>query len=176
MVISQILLTIEDFGRFIYHWINNQRKEVCKMFEKVLVPLDGSELAECALPYVMNLAREGMAKELILLNVVEIPSLALSGGIDFFSLKNALFANAQKYFIDLQTKIVAEGVKVRTEVLEGRPTQSIVEYSKGNAVDLIVIATHGYTGMRQLMFGSVALRVLHDAHTPVLLIRPESCR
>jgi nucleotide-binding universal stress UspA family protein len=42
-------------------------------------------------------------------------------------------------------------------------------------MDLIVIASHGYTGLKKLMFGSVALGILHDAHVPVLLIRPESC-
>lgn len=146
------------------------------MFEKVLVPLDGSELAECALPYVMNLAKEGLVKEVILLNVVEIPSIVFSEGIDFVSLRNAQFGKAQRYLAGLQSKSSLEGVKIRAEVLEGMPTQSIIEYSMENAVNLIVIATHGYTGMKQLMFGSVALRVLHDAHAPVLLIRPESCR
>ncbi len=51
-----------------------------------------------------------------------------------------------------------------------------MNYAEANDVDLIVIATHGYTGMKKLMFGSVALRVLHDSHVPVLLIRSESCR
>ena len=146
------------------------------MYEKVLVPLDGSELAECALPHVTNLAKGGAVGEVILLNVVEIPSVWLAEGFDFISLKNAQFSKAQKYLADIQSQISSEGVKVKAEVLEGRTAQSIIEYSKENAVDLIVIATHGYTGMKQLMFGSVALRVLHDANVPVLLIRPESCR
>ena len=47
---------------------------------------------------------------------------------------------------------------------------------RDNGIDLIIIATHGYTGMKKLMFGSVALEVLHSSHVPVLLIRPESCR
>jgi len=58
-------------------------------------------------------------------------------------------------------------------LLEGSPAQSIVSYAAQNGVNLIIIATHGYTGMKQVMLGSVALRVLHDAHVPVLLIRPE---
>ena len=58
------------------------------MYEKVLVPLDGSELAECALPHVMNLAKGGAVGEVILLNVLEIPSVWFQKGFDFISLKN----------------------------------------------------------------------------------------
>lgn len=58
------------------------------MYEKVLVPLDGSELAECALPHVMNLAKGGAVGEVILLNVLEIPSVWFQEGFDFISLKN----------------------------------------------------------------------------------------
>jgi nucleotide-binding universal stress UspA family protein len=142
------------------------------MYEKVLVPLDGSELAGCALPHVMNLAKGGMVEEVILLNIVEVPLVWLAEGFDFISLKNAQFIRIQKYLADIQSQFSSEGIKVKVEVLEGKTAQSIIEYTKGNAVNLIVIATHGYTGMKQLMFGSVALRVLHEAHVPVLLIRP----
>jgi len=146
------------------------------MYEKVLVPLDGSKLAEGALPHVMNLAKGGMVGEVILLNVFEIPSVWIAEGFDFVNLKNAHYFNAQKYLDDIQSQLSSEGVKVKAEVLEGNIAQSIVEYSKGKDVNLIVMTTHGYTGMKQLMFGGVALRILHDAHVPVLLIRPESSR
>lgn len=151
-------------------------KEVFKMFEKILVPLDGSELAECALPYVMNLAKGSAVGEIILLSIIEIPSVELTEGFDIISLKNALSSKANKYLADLQVQLGSEGVNVKVKVLEGNAAQSIIEFSKEKSVNLIVIATHGYTGIKQLMFGSVALRVLHDAHVPVLLIRPESCR
>ena len=58
-------------------------------------------------------------------------------------------------------------------VQEGDAAQMIIDYVKKNGIDLIVIATHGYSGVRRLMFGSVALQVLHDADVPVLLIRPK---
>jgi len=146
------------------------------MYKKGLVPLDGSKLAECALSHVMNLAKGGMIGEVILLNVVEFPSVSVVEGLDFIKLKNAQFSKAQKYLADLQSQIRSEGIKVKAETIEGNAAQSIIEYSKEHDVNLIIIGTHGYTGMKRLMFGSVALRVLHDAHVPVLLIRPESCR
>ena len=145
------------------------------MFEKVLVPLDGSKLAECALPYLRNLAEGGKKGEVILLNVVEIPVTWIEG-IDFIAVKKANVERSTKYLSELKNQLEAEGMKVNAEVMEGGATEAIVDYAKEKGVDLIVIGTHGYTGMKRLMFGSVALRVLHDAHCPVLLIRPESCR
>ena len=146
------------------------------MYKKVLVPLDGSELAECALPKVVNLHRGGVFGEVILLNVVDIPSLWVAEGLDVLKLKNALLDKAQEYLSDVRTRLSSEGLNVRDVVMEGKTAQTIIDYSRENDVNLLVLATHGYTGMKQLMFGSVALRVLHDAHVPVLLIRPESCR
>ena len=55
------------------------------------------------------------------------------------------------------------------------PATCIVKYAKDNDVDLIIIASHGHTGINKMMLGSVALEVLHDSHVPVLLIRPEVC-
>jgi nucleotide-binding universal stress UspA family protein len=146
------------------------------MYRKVLVPLDGSELAECALPEVMKLARGGMVGDVILLNVVDIPSLWVAEGLDVLKLKNALLDKAQEYLSGVQSRLSKDGLNVRDVVMEGKAAQTIIDYSRQNAVEMLVLATHGYTGMKQLMFGSVALRVLHDAHVPVLLIRPESCR
>lgn len=145
------------------------------MFQKVLVPLDGSKLAECALPYVRNLARGGFVGEIVLLNVVEIPTTWIEG-IDYVAIKDASLRQSTKYLKELEEQLNKEGLPVKAEILEGMTTQVIVDYATEKGVDLIVIGTHGYTGMKKLMFGSVALRVLHDAHCPVLLIRPESCR
>lgn len=150
------------------------------MYQKVLVPLDGSELAEAALPQVRNLAAGGFIGEVILLNVIEIDLMGIpstrTGVVDFSALRKQHFDRSQKHLEKIRSGLSAEGINVKTEALEGRPAQTIVNYAEANDVDLIVIATHGYSGMKKLMFGSVALRVLHDSHAPVLLIRPESCR
>jgi nucleotide-binding universal stress UspA family protein len=146
------------------------------MYEKILVPLDSSELAECALPEIKNLIAEGFPREIILLSVVTIPTLSVGEGIDYPALKNSRFEKMRNYLEGVRERIAAEGITVKTEILEGDAAQMINSYVKKNGVDLIVIATHGYSGMKRLMFGSVALRVLHDAQVPVLLIRPEGHR
>jgi nucleotide-binding universal stress UspA family protein len=146
------------------------------MYQKVLVPLDGSPLAECALPEVKHLAKGGFVGEVFLVNVVETYSIAFAESIDASALFAAHRDAAQDYLERIMKQLISEGIRTKMELLEGSPSQAIVSYAKKNSVNLIVIATHGHTGMARLMFGSVALRVLHDAHTPVLLIRPEECR
>jgi nucleotide-binding universal stress UspA family protein len=150
------------------------------MYQKVLVPLDGSELAEAALPQVKNLAAGGFIGEVILLSVVEIDLMGIpstrTGVINYPALVKTHFDKTQDYLEKIRSGLSTEGINVKAEAVEGKAAQMIVNYAEKNGVDLIVIASHGYSGMKRLMFGSVALRVLHDAHAPVLLIRPESCR
>ncbi len=150
------------------------------MNQKVLVPLDGSELAECALDHVKVMVKGGLAVEVTLLKVVkiDIPADALYGmNLDLNAMRASLFASARKYLAGVESRLGAEGIMVKKEVVEAtRPASAITEYAQKNGMGMIVIATHGYTGMKKLMLGSVALSVLHDSHVPVLLIRPEGCR
>ena len=150
------------------------------MYHKVLVPLDGSKLAECALTHVKTMVKEGFAGDVTLLNVVHVdaPYSELYGKhFDVTAMRKAYFTAASKYLADVEARLGTEGISVKTEVVEQkRPAPAITDYALKNGIDLIVIATHGYTGLKKLMLGSVALSILHDSHTPVLLIRPEACR
>jgi nucleotide-binding universal stress UspA family protein len=152
------------------------------MYQKVLVPLDGSKLAECALSHVKNLVKDGAVGEVTLLSVVNvyIPGHAdeyAGGRIDINKIRDNLFMESRKYLADVESRLASEGIQVKMVSFEGnRPADTISDYAKKNGMDMIIIATHGYTGLKKLMLGSVALGVLHESHIPVLLIRPESCR
>jgi len=155
------------------------------MYKKVLVPLDGSALAECTLSHVKNLFKDGSVGEVTLLNVVKLDlSWVAMGGeefppqrIDLQAIREPLFNASRKYLAAIESRLVSEGIKVKTESLEGnRPADTITEYAQKKGMDMIIIGTHGYTGLKKLMLGSVAFGVLHQSHIPVLLIRPESCR
>jgi nucleotide-binding universal stress UspA family protein len=155
------------------------------MYRKVLVPLDGSELAECSLNHVINLAKDGSIGEVILLNMViielplnEINSEYLIGqGFDYNAFRDAHLEKSRKYLAGVQAKLSAEGIKVIAASIEAnRPAHAITEYAVQHGVDMIVIATHGYTGIKSVLLGSVAFKVLHESHVPVLLIRPETCQ
>lgn len=149
------------------------------MYKKVLVPLDGSDLAECALSHVKNLVKDGSIGEITLLNAVltNFEWERMEDDFNYNAFRNALFNKSAKYLADARSRLNLEEIDVKMESIEGSsPARIIAEYSKKSGMDLIVMSTHGRTGMRHLMFGSVALGVLHDAHVPVLLIRPEACR
>ncbi len=156
------------------------------MYKKILVPLDGSELAECSLNHVINLAKNGAIGEVVLMNVVviELPLGAINAeddmigkGFDYRAYRDAYVNRSQKYLENVRAKLSSEGIKVTTKSVEaGAPAHVITDYASKNGVNLIVMATHGYTGMKSLLLGSVAFRVLHESPAPVLLIRPEACR
>ena len=154
------------------------------MYNKVLVPLDGSPLAECTLSNVRNLFKDGSVGEVTLLNVVKVDlPWGVMGRdrptkpIDLNAIREPLFIASKKYLADIESQLASEGIKVKTESLEGnRPADTITEFAQEKGMDMIVIGTHGYTGLKKLMMGSVAFGVLHQSHIPVLLIRPESCR
>jgi len=152
------------------------------MYKKILVPLDGSELAECALPHVINLVQDGSVGEVTVLNVykVDLSPVGAKGyaqGINVNQIKKSMFTASSQYLADVESRLGSEGIRVKTVSLEGaRPAVTISDYAKENGIDMIVIATHGYTGLKKLMLGSVALGVLQESHVPVLLIRPDSCR
>jgi nucleotide-binding universal stress UspA family protein len=157
-----------------------------KMYKKILVPLDGSELAECALNHVKKLFKDGPVGEVVLLNAVvtEIPWRELSGAedghakvFDYNAFRKTFVDKSKKYLAKIKSRLSSAGIKAKTETIESNgPSQTITDYAEKNGVDLIVIATHGYTGMKNLMLGSIALKVLHESNVPVLLIRPEACR
>jgi len=146
------------------------------MYQKVLVPLDGSDLAECALPHVKKMVKEGFVKDVIILTVIDIHPSALLEGADTTVIYKAQMNNSREYMNKVQAQFRAEGMEVKTEILQGSAAQVISDYANDKKVELVVIATHGYSGVKRLMFGSVAFRVLHDSHVPVLLIRPDSCQ
>jgi nucleotide-binding universal stress UspA family protein len=143
-----------------------------KMYEKIFVPLDGSELAEVALPYV----EEGAGKlwtEIILISV-----LVPHGGTDkdrynhlhrFYLEK---MADAVKQGIEKkQGDSVAKKIKIKSVVLVGDPAEKIVDYADKNKTGLIIMSTHGLTGIKRWAVGSVAYKVVKAASPPVVLIR-----
>ncbi len=142
------------------------------MYQKILVPLDGSKFAECSLDHVINLSQRENRGEVILLKVLD-PIFWCRAGCDFVALRNIEFRQAERYLEKTKSKLGSERIPVRADISEGgMPASSIVKYAKDNNVDLIIIASHGHTGINKMMLGSVALEVLHDSHVPVLLIRP----
>ena len=150
------------------------------MYKKILIPLDGSELAECALSHVKDLVKSGSGQEVTLLNIFwshVIPIEYWYGVSGYDEFKQKAREVSANYLADVASRLGSEGIKVTTESLEGgRPAAVISDYAQKNGIEMIIVATHGYSGLKKMMLGSVAFEVIHNSHVPVLLIRPESCR
>jgi nucleotide-binding universal stress UspA family protein len=152
------------------------------MYQKILVPLDGSELAECVLPHVKTMATACDIRQVVLLRVVEplsagTPSpLALDFEVvEFKIIEKARMKTAEEYLARIEAQLSKEGLSVEAKVLTGKPAETISEFAEREKVDLIAIATHGLSGVSRWVFGSVADKIMRSASAPVLLIRPKGC-
>jgi len=143
------------------------------MYERILVPLDGSKLAEQAIPYATELCKG--STQVTLFQVVHLPLPLAAPDVamampmpDLDELKQA----ALDYLEQLATSLRAEGVSVKSVVVErDMVALAIVEYAEENNIDLIAMTTHGRSGLSRLLFGSVAEEVVRHAPCPVLIIR-----
>lgn len=134
----------------------------------ILVPLDGSELAEAALPRAAELARESGAKLLL----VRAAQAHVFPGVDPTEAQVHVVEEAEQYLAGVAARLRADGVAdVETSVWYGPPALSIVEAARLRRADLIVMTTHGRSGLGRLILGSVAESVLRGTTTPILLLR-----
>lgn len=148
------------------------------MNPRILVPLDGSELAECVIPYVSWFNTLSDVKEIVFIRVVE--PLHLLGGIESRfgpeereHIEQNGMNLASDYLKQVTSQFKGGGVKINTVVFKGDPAGTISDYVNQNAIDLIIMATHGHSGVSRWLRGSVADRVLSHARVPVLLVKPE---
>ncbi len=130
------------------------------MFERLLVALDGSQLAEQALPYAVEIAN-GFASELFLVTVCQ------SQEIDFTPASKAYL---EKQAEQLQNRVI-EGARVRKAVLVGRPAQEIALYAVKKNIDLIIMTSRGRSGIASWLLGSTANEIIHSVKIPILLIK-----
>jgi nucleotide-binding universal stress UspA family protein len=143
------------------------------MYKKILVPLDGSELAEVVLPHVKEMVAGHGEANVVLLRIVEPLPAGTPPAVDFEVVQKAGVKEAEKYLARIQAKLNKEGLNVEVEVLTGRPAETITDFVRREKVDLIALATHGRSGVSRWVFGSVADRLVRSSSVPILLIRPE---
>ncbi len=151
------------------------------MYKKILVPLDGSELAECVLPHVESIAKGCGVQNVVFLQVVEPFHMPSGEASSIFSDKDIKRINsenraaAESYLSQLVSRTKYDGVTVKSEVITGKAAEKIAEYATKNSIDLIAIATHGRSGVSRWVWGSVADRILRSACVPVLMVRAPGC-
>jgi nucleotide-binding universal stress UspA family protein len=143
------------------------------MYQKILVPLDGSKLAEQAIPYATELCKG--STEVTLFQVVHLPLPLAAPDVSMATPMpdpQELKQEAIDYLEGLAKDLREDGVNVKTDAVERDVVaEAIVAYAEENDIDLIVMTTHGRSGFGRLVFGSVAESVVRHTPCPVLLIR-----
>jgi len=136
---------------------------------KILVPLDGSELAEAAIADALDVANRDSAS-LMLVRATEARVLP---GVDPISAQIEVVNDAERYLASVKAGLEKRDFcNVETHVWYGPAAPAIIEAARVYKVDLIVMSTHGRTGFGRLVFGSVAESVLRGTTVPILLLRP----
>jgi nucleotide-binding universal stress UspA family protein len=140
------------------------------MFDSVLVPLDGSQLAECALPHATAFAGSFNA-EVTLLRMLEKGQVNASAQL--FDLLNWQIKKTQAglYLEKTQARLQGSGVRVRTSVLEGLVAAGITEYAQNQGMKLTILSSHGRNGLTQWGVSSVTQKIIMSAPTSVLIVR-----
>ena len=138
--------------------------------KKILFPTDFSSLSDAGLEHAAALARESGARLLIV--HVEEPPIAYGGGEMYYG---ALEPNVEALRTMLRAVVPKDpSVAFEHRLVSGAPADEIVRLAKHEHVDLIVMATHGRTGLRHLLMGSVAEAVVRRAHCPVMIFKPSA--
>jgi nucleotide-binding universal stress UspA family protein len=147
------------------------------MYTKILVLLDGSELAESVLPYTEWFIKVSHVQEVVFLRVVE--PFKIPGGIESAMppeerkrIEEDATRLAKEYLEKVTAKFKADKMKVENLVLIGKPAKVIADYVAKSDVDLIIMATHGYSGFHRWVSGSIADEIVHAATAPVFLVTP----
>lgn len=152
---------------------------ITRPISNILVPLDGSDFAERALKFGLA-TLQSVPVHIHLLRVVEPPTWYMSGaaGDDYVSpnlyeqFLDSVNEEAESYLARIESELANAGHQVTSEIVDGMPIERICSAAQKHNVELVVMATHGRTGIRRFVMGSVAEGVLHRAVAPVLLVSP----
>ncbi len=152
------------------------------MYKKIMVPLDGSELAECVLPHVETVVKGCDSPEVLLVRAVEpiaIPYGRETARITSMEQLKAFEAHskveAEKYLKEIVARLAKAGVNAKTAVIYGKAAEALSDFATENRTDLVVIATHGRSGISRWAWGSIADRLVRSVCAPVLIVRAPGC-
>lgn len=141
------------------------------MYDRVLIPTDGSEGAETAVDHAVQIA-ERFGAEIHTVYAVDPsavpPDIAGSGMIE------GLETEGKRATRSIVEQVEAAGLTAHSDVVDGPPTQAILDYIEDHEIDLVVMGTHGRTGLDRVLLGSVTERLVRSSPVPVLTVRDVS--
>ncbi|MGB1285432.1 MAG: universal stress protein [Aggregatilineales bacterium] len=144
-------------------------------YQRIVVPLDGSPWSEGAIPHAVTIARNNEA-EIILLHILKPPvseyadQLALAGQDEQLDRIREMM---KQKLVSIRNELRGQNIKCIVQMIEGAGIAHLIcDYINDNDIDMVVMSTHGRSGLARFVFGSVAHKVMQDVHVPVMLIRP----
>ena len=145
-------------------------------YKKILVHLDGSGWAQRAIPHAVDLAR-GHDAELILLHIFRPPAHEYTDQLALAGQDSAIQEareQMKQYLIGVRSELRHEDLRVRTHMTEGMNVAHLMcDFVRAEGIDLVVMSTHGRSGIARLMFGSVTHEVMRCVDVPVMLVKPD---
>lgn len=153
----------------------DQQPKGQKRITRVVVPLDGSPLAEAVLPHVEELAGQ-LSLNVTLVRIVHIPTLAYGGVVEVYTdvlpVEKQLAQEAQSYLETTAQRFIARNIPVQLEVLRDYAADRIVDFAQASPGSLVAMSTHGRSGLVRFIIGSVTDKVVRAYNGPVLVVRP----
>jgi len=149
-------------------------------YRKIIVPLDGSKLAECVLPHAEAIALSCQVKLIELVYVVTPVEVHIRPFVPFDESQEremnlAAVKEAADYLAGIKTTFAAKGINAISRVLSGSAASTLAYDIAQSGVDLVVICTHGRSGPSRWAWGNIADRLLHATCTPVMMVRAPGC-
>lgn len=140
------------------------------MFQRIVVPLDGSCLAECSLPHAVTFAK-ALGARLVLVRVIQHENVATNSYPADPVAWESIRAESNAYLDDVASRLGSLGVNPETVTFEGEPVEQIIDFVRGDGATLLVMTSHGTSGISHYMLGSVAHKSILQAHVSFLLVR-----
>jgi len=149
------------------------------MYRKMLVPLDTSDFAECVLEHVKEIATAREIPDVVLLNAIEpvnSQTMAYMGPERLKESEERAIAGALMYLEKVKDSLGLQKSKVSTVAVRGIAADVVLDYAADNGVDLIILSSHGRSGVSRVLMGSTADKILRRSMVPVFMVPTLSCR
>jgi nucleotide-binding universal stress UspA family protein len=152
------------------------QREVESMYKRIVVPLDGSPLAEQALPHAVAQASRFGANLILLKVLAPLPEVVFSAPAAVLAAAKMSAQLARDYLEEVAAGLQEQGIAVQVAEIEGEPYVEIIRFAEDQGADMIILSTRGQSGFSRWLLGSVADRVVRGSTIPVLLVHcQEAC-
>jgi nucleotide-binding universal stress UspA family protein len=146
------------------------------MYKKILAPMDGSEFSECVLSHIRAIAVGCKVPEVVLFRAIEPVQTPYISNDIFEEMEEKAIAEVKDSFGKIAEELKADGISSSQVIVKGYAANEILDYAEKNNVDLIIMSSHGSSGIVRWAIGSVTDKVIHHAAAPVLVVAPKACR